>query len=83
MLANMTNNQPEEWSASPRMRNQPPSMQGPSFNHFPSYRRAPSRMLHAPLQLLLRYSTDPRLIPSPAYVTHMCPAHSPGGLFML
>ena len=49
MLANMTNNQPEEWNASPRMPNQSPSMQGPSFNHFPPYRTAPPPMLHSTL----------------------------------
>ncbi len=41
MLANMTNNQPEEWNASPRMHNNTPSptMQGSGFDHYPSFPR--------------------------------------------
>ena len=48
MLANMTNTQPEEWNASPRLRNQMPNLQGAGFSNYPAYRRALSLLLIPP-----------------------------------
>ena len=56
MLANMTNTQPEEWNASPRMRNQMPNMQGSGFKNFPAYRRALSLLLPHPPAGMLSYT---------------------------